>query len=190
MTATRASVSALSCGKSCVSAKCSSSLIALSCSGRDSRTMRTGPSASTRMTSGRSYFIASPLAVRSVGQAEDAGRDDVLLDLRRAAHDALGPAVEVRLQRHVVGGRARRAIPTRRARRRRRSARPRSSAACRSSRRDRARRRRAARTAGGTRAGAASPLARAPTRPPRAGRCGTPAGSARTACSSSLTVFA
>src|SRR4029453_3416345 len=35
-------------------------------------------------------------------EAEDARGDDVLLDLRRATHDALGAAVEVDLQRDVV----------------------------------------------------------------------------------------
>ena len=36
-------------------------------------------------------------------EAQDPRGDDVLLDLRRAAHDALRPAVEVHLQPGVVG---------------------------------------------------------------------------------------
>src|SRR4051812_29444714 len=43
--------------------------------------------------------IDSPLHQHaSCGQAEYARRDDVLLDLRCAAHDALGAAVQVHLQ--------------------------------------------------------------------------------------------
>src|SRR5262245_31886908 len=67
--------------------------------------MRTGPSSSTRITSGRSYFMGSYSLsdARSAGrQVENACRDDVLLDLRGATHHALGPAVEVRLERDVV----------------------------------------------------------------------------------------
>ena len=77
-------------------------MIVLSCSGRDNRTMRTGPSAldAGRRRGGR---IHSESFGQPVGEAEDARRDDVLLDLRGAAHDALRPAVEVDLERGVVG---------------------------------------------------------------------------------------
>src|SRR6185503_1057875 len=123
ITATRASVSELSCGKSCARLKCSSSFVALSASGRDNVTMRTGPSSSTRITSDSSYFMGVLLlfclgdrapqggtdrpktrdAVSAGREIEDARRDDVLLDLGRTTHDALGPAVEIGLERDVVG---------------------------------------------------------------------------------------
>ena len=69
--------------------------MAFSCSGRLRRTSRIGPSTSTSIS--RRQVVA-----RSCGQSQDAAGDEVALDLRRAAHDALGPAVEVHLQPGVV----------------------------------------------------------------------------------------
>src|SRR5262245_4886085 len=105
MTATRASASALRSGKTRASPRCRSSFTALSCSGRASRTMRTGPSVSTRIASGRAYSIGLLFgcSVRSDRrQAENARGDDVLLDLGGSAHHALRAAVQVDLQPDVI----------------------------------------------------------------------------------------
>src|SRR5580704_2448363 len=87
-TAARASWSSLSRGQSRARPVCSGSLTALSASGRLRVMIRSGPSATTSISSGRSYMSGG-------SQPEDARGDDVLLDLRGAAHDRLGPAVEV-----------------------------------------------------------------------------------------------
>ena len=60
---------------------------------------------------------APPVRPSGGRQAEDARGDDVLLDLRRAAHDALRAAVEVHLQRRCRRRRSRRACRRPRARR-------------------------------------------------------------------------
>ena len=60
-----------------------------------------GPSASTRIDVGQ--VVLHGISFSEVGKTEDARGDDVLLDLRRATHDALRPAVEVGLERDVVG---------------------------------------------------------------------------------------
>ena len=125
---------------------------------------------------GKGVVHGSPLRARARSgrrQAEDPRGDDVLLDLRGAAHHALGAAVQVDLQRRRRRRRSPRAIRPRRAPRPRPSARPTSSGACRSSHRDRGRGRRDARRACGGRAAAASPPARTPRRRLRAGRSGT-----------------
>ena len=82
-------------------------------------------------------------------EAEDPGRDDVLLDLGGATHDALGAAVEIHLQPGVVGVEHRTRCRRPRPRRVPTPVRSRSSAACRSNRRTRGSRRRGAPRADG-----------------------------------------
>src|SRR5580692_1364013 len=98
-TAARASRSSLSRGQSRASPVCSGSLTALSASGRLSVMIRSGPSATTPISSGRSYMSGG-------SQSENARGDDVLLDLRGAAHDRLRPAVEVGAEQLGVAGAA------------------------------------------------------------------------------------
>ncbi len=132
---------------------CRSSLTALRASGRFSVMIRSAPSARTSISSGMSYMSDS--------QSQDPRSDDVLLYLRRPAHDALRAAVQVGAEQVRVAGAA-----DRQARRARPTARPRSSAACPAILPGRATLRRVARRAGAARDGSAFP----PGPPPRPAR--------------------
>ena len=128
ITATRASASALSCGNSLREAEVQLVVDRVELLGAR-RAARCGPGRRPRRgsrragrTSSSAPFGSSTASGRR--ETEDPGGDDVLLDLRRATHHALRAAVEVGLERDVVGVDHRAASPTPRAPRSRPSVRP------------------------------------------------------------------